>query len=152
MQQRIRTNSPASAKMSTLTSTASITSYQKARKARVFTEDNEVPLQAVARYIMGDSLMRVCTGLSKLHLLQFNKKIPVVVIVPSSSQEKIRCDACPGKHSLKNRYCSGNRVQKRKFPAGKAMRLRDRVIISVRLEEIHILRGRKRGRAFLTRV
>lgn len=89
-------------------------------------DQNDVSLLANARYVVGDSLMRICTGLPKATILKFNKKYPVVVVMPSAMQEKIRCDACPGKHSTKNRFCSGNRKQKRKFLHGRALRLRDR--------------------------
>ena len=111
---------------------ASIMTYRRARQLyQVVDEENEVSLKANARYVLGDSLMRICTGLPRAEILKFNQKYPVVVVMPSAMQEKIRCDACPGKHLQKNRYCSGNRKQKRKFLPGKTLRLRDRYVATL---------------------
>lgn len=138
-------------KVASATTSESI-SYREARNKSYAEEDNDVPLTTVPKYVMADSLIRVGTGLPKTQVMPFNKRLPAVVAIPSPSQERMRCDACAGKHRQTNVYCSGNRKQKRVIPKGMALRIKDKVLISLRLEDIHLLRGRKKGRAYVTRV
>jgi len=152
----VRTNCPASAKMSRVAPAASaasiMQSFRAGRVAEFDENDNELDVKAPAKYILGESLIRVCRNMNDKEDLRFNRKYKCVVKVPSVMQARIRCDACRGNHSTKNRFCSGNRKIKRKFGRDQALRLGDYKLIQVRIDELQLLRHRKRGSAIVTRV